>query len=72
MLRAPDRASARWRCATGPRPLALEDAEVVLVSTSDPASLAALQTARPRLVIDLDGRLGAAVEHIAGYSGVSW
>ena len=52
--------------------LALEDAEVVLVSTSDPASLAALQTARPRLVIDLDGRLGAAVEHIAGYSGVSW
>lgn len=52
--------------------LALEDAEVVLVSTSDPASLAALQAISPRLVIDLDGRLGAGVERIQGYSGVSW
>ncbi|HEU5241117.1 MAG TPA: nucleotide sugar dehydrogenase [Ornithinibacter sp.] len=52
--------------------LALEDAEVVLVTTSDPACLAALQTAHPQLVIDLNGRLGEDVEHIQGYRGVSW
>ena len=52
--------------------LALEDAEVVLVATSDPACLAALQTAHPQLVIDLNGRLGEDVEHIQGYRGVSW
>jgi GDP-mannose 6-dehydrogenase len=52
--------------------LALEDAEVVLVATSDPACLSALQTAHPQLVIDLNGRLGEDVEHIQGYRGVSW
>lgn len=52
--------------------LALEDAEVVLVSTSDPDCLAALQAAHPQVVIDLNGRLGEAVEHIEGYRGVSW
>ena len=52
--------------------LALEDAEVVLVTTSDPACVAALQAANPRLVIDLNGRLGVDVEHIEGYRGVSW
>jgi GDP-mannose 6-dehydrogenase len=52
--------------------LALEDAEVVLVTTSDPDCVAALQAANPRLVIDLNGRLGVDVEHIEGYRGVSW
>lgn len=52
--------------------LALEDAEVVLVSTSDPATLAALHAAHPELVIDLHGRLGEDVELIEGYRGVSW
>ena len=52
--------------------LALEGAEVVLVATSDPACLAALQTVHPQLVIDLNGRLGQDVEHIEGYRGVSW
>ena len=42
------------------------------MATSDPPSLAALQAAHPQLVIDLNGRLGEAVEHIAGYRGVSW
>ena len=52
--------------------LALEDAEVVLVTTSDPECLTALRAAHPRLVIDLNGRLGDEVEHIEGYRGVSW
>jgi GDP-mannose 6-dehydrogenase len=52
--------------------LALEDAEVVLVSTSDPAAMAALHAAHPQVVIDLHGRLGDDVELIEGYRGVSW
>ncbi len=52
--------------------VALEGVEVALVATSDPPSLAALQAAHPQLVIDLNGRLGEAVEHIDGYRGVSW
>ena len=52
--------------------LALEDAEIVLVTTSDPDCLRALHAAHPQLVIDLNGRLGDDVEHIEGYRGVSW
>jgi GDP-mannose 6-dehydrogenase len=52
--------------------LALEGAEVVLVSTSDAATLAALHEAHPQVVIDLHGRLGQDVELIEGYRGVSW
>ncbi|MFC7491301.1 MULTISPECIES: UDP-glucose dehydrogenase family protein [unclassified Knoellia] len=52
--------------------LALEGAEVVIVATSDPACLAALRSARPTVVLDINGRLGEDVEHIAGYQGVSW
>jgi GDP-mannose 6-dehydrogenase len=51
---------------------ALEGAEVVVVSSSDPATLRALAAADPRLVIDLNGRLGDAVEQLAAYQGVSW
>jgi GDP-mannose 6-dehydrogenase len=51
---------------------ALEGAEVVLVSSSDPAALAALKEAAPQLVIDLNGRLGDDVEQLQPYEGVSW
>jgi GDP-mannose 6-dehydrogenase len=51
---------------------ALADAEVVLVSSSDPAVLAALAESSPQLVIDLNGRLGSGVEELAGYQGVGW
>lgn len=51
---------------------ALEGAEVVLVSSSDPAGLAALKAAAPQVVIDLNGRLGADVEQLQPYEGVSW
>ena len=51
---------------------ALEGAEVVIVATSEPATLAALEAADPMLVLDIHGRLGEQVEHLAGYQGVSW
>jgi GDP-mannose 6-dehydrogenase len=51
---------------------ALEGAQVVLVATSDPATLEALKAASPELVIDLNGRLGDEVEQLAPYQGVSW
>jgi hypothetical protein len=51
---------------------ALADAEVVIVSSSDPVTLKALTMADPRVVIDLNGRLGSAVELLRAYEGVSW
>jgi GDP-mannose 6-dehydrogenase len=51
---------------------ALEGAEVVLVSSSDPAALRALAASSPALVIDLHGRLGADVEALESYEGVAW
>ena len=51
---------------------ALDGADVVLVSSSDPAGLAALKASSPKVVIDLNGRLGSDVEQLAPYEGVSW
>jgi GDP-mannose 6-dehydrogenase len=51
---------------------ALADAEVVIVSSSDPLTLKALTMADPRVVIVLNGRLGSAVELLRAYEGVSW
>lgn len=51
---------------------ALADAEVVIVSSSDAATLKALTMADPRVVIDLNGRLGEAVEQLPAYEGVNW
>jgi GDP-mannose 6-dehydrogenase len=51
---------------------ALDGAEVVIVSSSDPDALRAVTASSPRLVIDLNGRLGQDVEQLAGYAGVSW
>jgi GDP-mannose 6-dehydrogenase len=50
----------------------IEDADVVIIATRDAAALAALGKANPKLVIDLDGRLGRDVEELAGYQGVCW
>ncbi|HSO63687.1 MAG TPA: nucleotide sugar dehydrogenase [Ornithinibacter sp.] len=52
--------------------MALADADVVIMSTSDPASAAALRAAHPKVVIDINGRLGEDIENIDGYQGVSW
>ena len=51
---------------------ALDGAEVVLVSSSDPAALRALTASSPTLVIDLNGRLGPEVERLEAYEGVGW
>ena len=50
----------------------IEDADVVIVATRDAAALAAVGKANPKLVIDLDGRLGHDVEELVGYQGVCW
>lgn len=51
---------------------ALADAEVVLVSSGDPAVVDALEATDPPVVIDLNGRLGRGVERLEGYQGVGW
>lgn len=51
---------------------ALENAEVVLVSSTAEPVLAALADLAPEHVIDLSGRLGDRIERLPGYSGVGW
>ena len=51
---------------------AIEPADVVIVSSRDAAVVDALLAARPAKVIDLSGRLGAAVESLPGYEGAGW
>jgi GDP-mannose 6-dehydrogenase len=51
---------------------ALADAEVAVVSSADQGVLDALVERQPRRVLDLHGRLGSAVEQLAGYEGVGW
>ena len=57
--------------ATSPEE-ALAEAEVVVVATSDPAVLRALAAADPKVVLDINGRLGDDIEHLSGYQGVNW
>jgi GDP-mannose 6-dehydrogenase len=51
---------------------ALRDADVAIVSASDPAVVHALLTSAPRYLIDLSGRLGAELESLPGYEGLGW
>jgi len=51
---------------------AIRGSHVVVVSTANPEALAALRRAEPPVVLDLNGRLGAEVERLAGYQGVGW
>jgi GDP-mannose 6-dehydrogenase len=51
---------------------ALADAEVAVVSSSEPAVVEGLLADPPPHILDLDGRLGRAVEALPGYSGVGW
>lgn len=51
---------------------ALRGADLALVSSSDPAVIAALVERPPPLLIDLSGRLGPDVEGLACYEGVVW
>jgi GDP-mannose 6-dehydrogenase len=51
---------------------ALLDADVAIVSFRDPEVAEALLANPPARIIDLDGRLGAAVEALDGYEGIAW
>ena len=51
---------------------ALDGADIALVSANDPAVRVALQAAPPPRLIDLSSRLGAEVEALPGYEGLSW
>jgi GDP-mannose 6-dehydrogenase len=51
---------------------ALEGAQVAVVSTADPYVVADVLEAKPHVVYDLHGRLGADLEALDGYEGVGW
>jgi GDP-mannose 6-dehydrogenase len=51
---------------------ALRGATVAVVSSAAPAVVDAVVAAAPPVVIDLNGRLGAAFEALPGYAGVGW
>jgi GDP-mannose 6-dehydrogenase len=51
---------------------ALRGADVAIVSSADPAITAALLTAPPPHLLDLNGRLGHEVESLPGYEGMGW
>jgi GDP-mannose 6-dehydrogenase len=51
---------------------ALAAAHIAIVSSPDPEVLDALVATHPARIIDLSGRLGPAVESLAGYEGVAW
>jgi GDP-mannose 6-dehydrogenase len=51
---------------------AMAGAGTAVVATSDPAVVAQLRAAPPPRIVDLSGRLGAAVEALPGYEGVGW
>ncbi len=51
---------------------ALADAEVVVVASSEPATLDALAAAAPGTILDLHGRLGDRIEQLGGYEGIGW
>lgn len=60
------------RLLAGDPRVALDGADVALVSTSHPSVVEALCQRPPRVLIDLNGRLGDRVESIPGYEGVAW
>jgi GDP-mannose 6-dehydrogenase len=52
--------------------VALNGADVAVVSSTDPAVCAALLAAPPRRLLDLSGWLGDEVESLPGYEGIGW
>jgi GDP-mannose 6-dehydrogenase len=51
---------------------ALADADIAIVTSTEPAVLAALRSHPPQVVFDMSGRLDDDLEHLPGYEGVSW
>jgi GDP-mannose 6-dehydrogenase len=60
------------RILTDSAPEAVSGADVAIVSFAGAEVIDALVASPPSRIIDLDGRLGAAVEALAGYQGVAW
>lgn len=51
---------------------ALDGAHVAVVSSADRDVIEAVVAAKPPVVLDLNGRLGAPLETLDGYEGVGW
>jgi len=51
---------------------ALLGADAAIVSVSEPSVLEALLKHPPRVLIDINGRLGSPLEALSGYQGVGW
>ncbi|HEY6793062.1 MAG TPA: nucleotide sugar dehydrogenase [Kineosporiaceae bacterium] len=51
---------------------AMTGAGTAVVATSDAAVVRDLCTAPPQRIVDLNGRLGGAVEALPGYEGIGW
>ena len=51
---------------------ALAGADVAVVSSNDPAVVAALVNGSAPMILDLNGALGSAVEALPGYEGIGW
>ena len=51
---------------------ALGDADIAIVTSTEPAVLAALRSHPPQVVFDMSGRLDDDLERLPGYEGVSW
>lgn len=51
---------------------ALDGAAVAIMASAEPALVAAVDSADPPTVIDLNGRLGTELESRRGYQGVGW
>jgi GDP-mannose 6-dehydrogenase len=51
---------------------AMQNVDIAVVSSSEPAVLAALLSSPPPRIIDLNGTLGPEVEALPGYEGIGW
>jgi len=51
---------------------AMENVDIAVVSSNEPAVVAALLSAPPPRIIDLNGGLGPEVEALPGYEGIGW
>jgi GDP-mannose 6-dehydrogenase len=50
----------------------MENVDIAVVSSNEPSVVAALLSAPPSRIIDLNGNLGAEVEALPGYEGIGW
>ena len=51
---------------------AMENVDIVVVSSSEPSVVDVLLSSPPPRIIDINGRLGTEVEELPGYEGIGW